>query len=166
MKRVFGYLLVALLLAVLVATGVQLRRVRQQQLAAVPTPEAPAWALGVATVRRARATSGFPSLALVKGDREVSVSSRIAGIVLEMGPREGESVVSGAPLARIDTRELEQSLAALEARQAAAVADAERRDSDAARSAKLRVEHSISESRADAAAAAARAARRHARSLT
>jgi RND family efflux transporter MFP subunit len=165
MRRLILYFIALLILAGLVAAGLRLRHQRQQQLAGVAAPTPAPWAVHTTIVARGRATAGFPALALVKGATEAGIASRLEGIILEMGPREGEKVEEGELLARIDTRELEDKLASLEAQRQAAVADAERKKRDARRAEDLFRDKGISESQVDEQRAAARAAQEQARSL-
>lgn len=165
MKKTLTYLLALLILAALVAGGLALRHQRSAQLAAVPPPTASPWAVSTAQVSKGRATRGFPSLALVKGANEVTVAAQLGGIVLEMGPREGERVNAGEPLARIDTRELEETLASLQAQRGGAVADAERKARDAQRALDLLETHTVSQSQVDQDRAAARSAEEQVHSL-
>ncbi len=165
MKNFLKYALVVLGIAALVVGGLKLRHQRQQALQSMPPPDAAPWAVRTATVQSGRATRGFPALALVKGQNEVNIAPRLEGIIQEMGPREGQSVAEGALLARIDTRELEDKLASLQAQRQAAVADAERKARDVQRSEELLKEKSISESQVDQQRAAARAAQEQVRSL-
>ncbi len=165
MKKVLLYALGAVVLAALVLGGVKLRQKRLAHLAELPPPAAAPWVLRTAEVRRGRATRGFPALAAVEGSREVAVSPRLQGIVLEMGPREGEHVEAGQLLATLDTRELEEKLAALEADLAAARAEAERKRRDYARALKLLKARNISESEVDARRSAAEAAAEKVKSL-
>ncbi len=165
MKKIILYLLAALIIAALVAGGIKLRHKRQQQLADAPTVEQSAWAVETAVVKRGRVTRGFPTLALLKGASEVAVAPRLGGIILEMGAREGERIKEGTVIARIDTRELEDKLASLEAQLAGAKVDAQRKARDARRVRKLLKDHSISESQADQTLSAARSAREKVHSL-
>ncbi len=165
MKRTLLYLLAILIIGALVAAGLKLRLQRQQELAALPPPEAAPWAVTTSPVTRGRATSGFPALALVKGANEAAVSPRISGIILEMPLREGEQVKKGTLLARIDTREMAQKLASLEAQLAGARADAERQERDTVRLSRLLKKRSISESQVDETRSAARSAREQVHSL-
>lgn len=114
---------------------------------------------------RGRATQGFLAVALVKGANEVAVAPRLAGIILEMGPREGQPVAAGDLLARIDTRELEDQIASLEAQYQGAIAEAERKERDADRTRELLAQRSISESQADQQRSDARSARERVNSL-
>lgn len=165
MKKTLTYLLALLILAALVAGGLALRHERSTQLAAMPAPTTVPWAVRTAQVTQGRATRGFPALALVKGANEAAVAPRLGGTILELGPREGQRVAADELLARIDTRELEDSLASLEAQRAAAVADAERKERDAQRSAELLKARGISESLADEQRTSARAAAEQVHSL-
>jgi membrane fusion protein, multidrug efflux system len=165
MRRVLVYSLTLVILAALVAGGLALRHKRLQELADLAPPAPAPWALRVADVSRGRATQGFPALALVKGANEVAVAPRIAGIILEMGPREGQPVAAGDLLARIDTRELEDQIASLEAQYQGAIAEAERKERDADRTRDLLAQRSISESQADQQRSDARSARERVNSL-
>lgn len=165
MKKSLTYLLALLILSALVAGGLALRQKRSAQLAAMPAPTTAPWAVRTAQVTQGRATRGFPALALVKGANEAAVAPRLGGTILELGPREGQRVAADEVLARIDTRELDDSLASLEAQRAAAVADAERKGRDAQRSTELLKARGISESLADEQRTAARAAAEQVHSL-
>jgi len=165
MKKALLYLFVVFCLAVLVVGGLKLRQQRQQGLAETAPPVTAPWAVRTATVTRGRATRGFPALSLVKGANEVDISPRLGGVILEMGPREGQAVSEGELLARIDTRELEDKMASLQAQRQGAIADADRKARDAQRVEELLKEKSISESQVDQQRAEARTAREQARSL-
>ncbi len=165
MKKPLLYLLALLILVALVVGGLALHHKRLADLAGMPPPTAAPWAVRTAPVIQGRATRGFPALALVKGANEAAVAPRLGGTILELGPREGQRVAEGELLARIDTRELEDTLASLEAQRAAAVADAERKERDAQRSTELLKAKGISESLADEQRTAARAAAEQVHSL-
>jgi len=165
MKKTFTYVIALLLLAFLVAVGLKQRQQRQHELATVARPEPAPWSVHTAVVARGRATRGFPALALVKGANEVTIAAQLGGILLEMDPREGQRVGAGALLARIDTRELEDTLASLDAQRRGAVADAGRKARDTQRGEALLKSHTISESQVDQERAAARAAEEQVRNL-
>lgn len=165
MKNKLLYLLVLLVLIVLVAGGLKLRQQRQQELARFEPPTPASWALQAVTVERGRATVGFPALALVKGANEVTVAAQLGGVVLAMGPREGQAVAEGDLLARIDTRELEDTLASLQAQRDGAAADAERKARDAQRALDLLKSQTVSQSQVDQERAAARSAEEQVHSL-
>lgn len=165
MKNKLLYFLTLLVLIALLVGGLELRHQRQQELAEVAAPVPAPWAVHTVTVRRGRATDGFPALALVKGANEVTVAAQLSGIILEMGPREGERVKAGQLLARIDTREQEDSLASLESQRDGAAADAERKARDAQRALDLLKSRTISQSQVDQARAAARSAEEQVHSL-
>ena len=158
MKNKLLYLITLLVLILVVAGGLKLRQQRQLELAQAAPPTAAPWAVHIDTVTRGQATRGFPALALVKGANEVTVAAQLGGIILEMGPREGERISAGVPLAHIDTREQEDTLASLQAQRDGAVADAERKARDAQRAQDLLKSHTISQSRVDQERAAARSA--------
>ena len=114
-KRWFVYAAVLLLAAVLVVAGLRLHRARLAAVANVAAPVPAPWALRTATVRRSSVERGFPVLATASAIREVTLTAQVAGRLLEMGPREGVKVRAGELLARIDTRELEEKHASLQA---------------------------------------------------
>ncbi len=129
--------LIVLVVVVVAVALVRLRMRRVHELAAVPPPAPAAWAVHVAPVRTGVATRGFPALATLTGSREVTLTGRISGTVMEMGPREGVRVHEGEVLARVDTRELEATIAAKEAQLAAAEAAATRATAEHAREQRL-----------------------------
>ena len=165
MKKIPFYLLALVVLAALILGALKLRQHRRQALAAEAPPTPAPWAVHTAAVTRGRATRGFPSLALVKGNNEVAIAPRLDGTILEMGPREGQRVAAGKLLARIDTRELEDKLASLEAELQGAAADVERKTRDAQRAGKLLKDHAISEADADQLRTAENTAREQMHSL-
>lgn len=161
-KRFVVLMVIAILV---IAGGVLLHRNRLQELEAVAAPGPAPWAVDTAIAKQGRATQGFPSLALVKGESDVAIAPRIGGIILEMAAREGERVDTGMVVARIDTREMQDKLASLEAQLAGAEADAQSKTRDARRATDLLKDKSISESQADQLQAAARSAQEHVTSL-
>lgn len=154
-----------LVLVVLVVGGLTLRRRRQAELANVAPPVLAPWAVRVASLTRGRVTRGFPALALLRGENEVALSPRLGAVILELGPRAGQRVDRGDLLARLDTQELTEQLASLEAQRLAAVSDAERRVRDARRAEELLASKILSKSEADERQATARSAQEQVRSL-
>ena len=98
---------------------------RLEALQRTPAMNEYPWALRSATVERQDLTVGFPVLARMESRSEVTISPQISGVIQQLGPREGQAVKKGWLLARIDTLELENSLAALKASLAGAKADAD-----------------------------------------
>ncbi|RMF87546.1 MAG: efflux RND transporter periplasmic adaptor subunit [Nitrospirae bacterium] len=137
LKKTFRTLLILLVAAGVAAALVRVRLRRMRQLAAVPPPAARPWAVHTAPVVRGTATRGFPALATLTASREITLTGQIAGTLVEMGPREGVRVHRGELLARVDTRELEATIAAKEARLAAAKAAAARATAEYAREQRL-----------------------------
>jgi len=126
-----------LLVAVVVVALVRVRMLRKQELASLPAPAVRAWAVHTAPVVAGVATRGFPALATLTASREITLTGQISGTVVEMGPREGVRVHKGEVLARVDTRELEATIAAKEAQLAAAKAAATRATAEHAREQRL-----------------------------
>ena len=110
----------ALVLAALGAGGFALHERRLQALKTVPTPEKYPWALRTATIKRHDLTVGFPVLATLSSQAEIAIIPQISGLIRKMGPREGEPVNKGQLLLELDTQELSNQLAALQASQQAA----------------------------------------------
>lgn len=126
LKKSLRILLILLVVVVVAALLGRVRMDRKRELAAVPPPALAAWAVHTAPIVVATATRGFPALATLTSSEEVTLTGQISGTLTEMGPREGVRVHKGELLARIDTRELEATIAAKEAQLAAAEAAATR----------------------------------------
>lgn len=112
--------LTIVVLAGLALGGFALHTQRLAALADTPPPERFPWALRTAVVAKSDLTDGFPVLATLKSRSEIAIIPQISGAILEMGPREGQPVAKGDMLVRIDTREMENELAALLASRRAA----------------------------------------------
>jgi RND family efflux transporter MFP subunit len=110
---IFGLSVAAL--AVLAMGGFLLHAKRVEALQQVPPPEQFPWALRTVPVVKQDLTAGFPVLATLQAQTEVSITPQISGVIREMGPREGQPVKKGSLLVQLDTRELENQLAALKA---------------------------------------------------
>ena len=84
-------------------------------LADVAAPAQAPWALHVVKLRKGTVSEGFPALATLSTQDEISIKPQISGVISAIGPRAGRKVKKGALLARIDTTEIENNLAALTA---------------------------------------------------
>ncbi len=98
---------------------------RLEALQRTPAMNEYPWALRSVRVDKQDLTVGFPVLARMESRSEVTISPQISGVIQQLGPREGQAVKKGWLLARIDTLELENSLAALKASLVGAKADAD-----------------------------------------
>ena len=137
LKKSLRTLLILLVVVIVAVALVRVRMVRKHQLAAIPAPATPAWAVHTAPVVVGVATRGFPVLATLTSNEEITLTGQISGTLTKMGPREGVRVHKGEVLARIDTRELEATIAAKEAQVAAAQAAATRATAEHAREQRL-----------------------------
>jgi len=109
------YLVVVASIAGLVYGAVYLRGVRAEQHAQVAPPAPAPWALHSANVTHETVTTGFMALAVKKADSEISITPQIAGTILSMGPREGQSFQPGTILAQIDATEINDEIAVAQA---------------------------------------------------
>lgn len=151
---------VAIIVVLLFVLVYRIREVRH-----VPAQEIAPWALDTAVVKASSVSRGFPVLATVMTKGEVTITAQIPGTVLKMGPREGVAVKKGDFLGRIDTRELEDKIAGLQAKLAAAKAEVARQQDELKREEKLFQEGGSSETALEARRTAAIAARNNARAL-
>jgi len=152
-------LLVFVAIVAAVAAGVLLRRARLRALAQVSPPEVAPWAVRSAVVQQGTVSRGFPVLAELVTSREITVTGQISGTILRMWPREGVAVRSGDLLAVIDTRELRENRAAIDAQLTAARAEARRQDDELARERALLAKGGSSETAVETLRTAALAAR-------
>lgn len=102
-------------LAALAYGGYRLHGDRVAALQQVSTAARFPWAMRTVEVARRELTTGFPVLATLHTQTEVSVTPQISGVIRQMGPREGEAVKQGDLLAQLDIQELINQLAALQA---------------------------------------------------
>ncbi len=116
MKRILGLVLA---LAVVLA-GVLAIRHKKQSLARLSPPEVPAVAVDVIPVRTGTVAASVKTVALIQSDTAATVSAQVAGALLEVRFREGDTVRKGEVMARVDARVLDDAVAAAEARVAAA----------------------------------------------
>jgi len=151
--------ILAVLGAVLVAAGlmaVRHKRVAEKNQAPMLVEIAPA--VQVAVVRRGTLESVEHVLGDVFGAEEADIAPRVSGEVREVLVREGDRVARGAVLARLDTQELDDAVAAAEADvEAARVAD-EAQAASASRDSVLYENHAISQEQWEHAEAARSAA--------
>ena len=100
----FGTLAVAGLLVV--------RHMRVVEKNRAPVLSEPATAVAVAAVRRGTLESADHILGEVYGADEADIASQVSGQVLDVPVREGAYVARGAVVARLDSRELDDAVAA------------------------------------------------------
>jgi RND family efflux transporter MFP subunit len=118
-KRIVG---IVVLLA-LVAAGIAVIRRKEQSLARAEPPARPAVPVHVALVRDGAVEGRIATVALVQSETAATVSAQVAGALLDVRFREGDSVRKGEVLARVDARVLDDAVSAAEARAAAARED-------------------------------------------
>lgn len=110
---------------------------RIQEIHNIPPQTLLPWALETTPVIEGVVTSGFPVLATVTTKGEITITAQTSGTIFKMGPREGVAVKKGAFLASIDTREIREQKASLQAKLEAAKADAKRQEDELTREEKL-----------------------------
>jgi len=149
----------AVLGAVLVAAGlaaVRHRRVVEKNQA--PVLAGPATAVRVAAVRQGTLESVDHVLGEVFGAEEAEIAPRVSGEVREVLVREGDRVARGAVLARLDTQELDDAVAAAEADVGAARVTREAQTASTSRDSVLFANRAISQEQWEHARAARSAA--------
>lgn len=139
--------------------------VRVREIKHVPHQDITPWALNNAEVTQGTVARGFPVLATVTTKGEVTITGQISGTILKMGPREGVRVKKGTFLTRIDTRELQDNIAGLQAKLQAAKAEFQRHKNELAREEKLYQEGGSSQTSLEAHRTAAIAAQNNMRAL-
>lgn len=110
-KRIF--MIVGAVLVVAALLAVRHKRVVEKNQA--PLVAEPATAVQVTAVRTGALESVDHVLGEVRGADEAEIAPRVSGEVREVLVREGDRVARGAILARLDTQELEDAMAATEA---------------------------------------------------
>ena len=104
--------------------------IRIKQVEHIPSQIITPWALNTAVAHEASVTDGYPVLATLITQGNVTLTAQIGGTLVSMGPREGIAVHTGSFLAQIDTRTIQDNLAGLKARLTAAQADMKRKNDE------------------------------------
>ncbi len=125
-KKIWHYLLVLVIFALLIVAGIKIHKKRIAKIANTPAESAAPWALHFAVVKACSVDLGFPGLAIVSTREELTIMPRISGRIIKMGPREGVKIKSGDLLVRIDTREIKDTINSLKAKYISAKAEAKR----------------------------------------
>lgn len=139
--------------------------VRTREVDTVASQELAPWALNTVQVSRGTVNRGFPVLATISTEGEITISAQLSGTILDMGPREGVKVKRGDFLAHIDTRELAENIAGLQEKLEAANAEVARQDDELAREEELFQQGGSSKTDLEARRTAAVAAQRNAGAL-
>lgn len=116
MKRILGLALVL----VIVLAGVLAIRHKKEGLARLAPPEVPAVAVEVVPVRTGAVGASVKTIALIQSGTAATVSAQVAGALLEVRFREGDTVRKGEVMASVDSRVLDDAVASAEARVSAA----------------------------------------------
>jgi len=149
--------------AILILISVVVIRVKEVEH--IPSQNKLPWALNTATAHRADVTRGYPVLAALLHQDDVTLTAQIGGTLTQMGPREGIAVKRGSFLAQIDTRTIQDEISGLQARLVAANADKIRKNEEYRREQKLMEAGGSSQSALDAWHTAAIAADNQVKSL-
>lgn len=155
MKRILGLVLV---LAIVLA-GVLAIRHKKATIARLSAPEIPAVSVDVVAVRAGTVAASLKTVALIQSATAATVSAQVAGALLEVRFREGDTVRKGEVMARVDSRVLEDSVASAEARVAAARQERTRQESIVARDTVLVANDALSKQAFEASQAQAEAAK-------
>lgn len=132
--------------------------IRIKEVEHIPAQNKTPWALNTAVARRASVTKGYPVLATLIHQGDVTLKAQIGGIITHMEPREGIAVKKGTFLAQIDTRTIHDEISGLQAKLTAAEADKIRRNEEYQREKHLMAAGGSSQSSLDAYHTAAIAA--------
>ena len=126
-KKRLKWIIAAAVVAIILISFVV---IRIKQVEHIPSQIITPWALNTAVVHEASVTSGYPVLATLLRDGDVTLTAQVGGTITSMGPREGIAVKNGTFLAQIDTRTIQDNIAGLKARLAAAKSDMVRKDDE------------------------------------
>lgn len=150
---------------VIVISMIILVIVRTREVHNIAEQELAPWALNSVRVTRGNVNRGFPVLATISTQGEITITAQTPGTILDMGPREGVAVKNGDFLARIDTRELAENIAGLQARLDAAKAEYTRQNDELQREEELFQHGGSSETAVEARRTGAVAAEKNAKAL-
>jgi RND family efflux transporter MFP subunit len=152
--------LLAITIAVIIVAGAAAAvSVKRRQLRNLPAPAQPALPVAAALVVRGSAFGIVSTTALLRADSASTVSAQAAGAILEMRVREGDRVLAGQILARIDARPLDDAVDAASARLVAAKRALAVQEAVFGRDTALRDGGAISQQAFDASAAQLESAR-------
>jgi len=126
-KRRLTWIITAAVTAVILISFVV---IRIKQVEHIPSQIITPWALNTAVVHEAPVTAGYPVLATLITQGNVTLTAQIGGTLTSMGPREGIAVIAGSFLAQIDTRTIKDNLTGLKARLEAVKADMTRKNDE------------------------------------
>ena len=155
MKRILGLVLV---LAIVLA-GVLAIRHKKASLAHLAAPQVPAVSVDVVAVKAGTVAASLKTVALVQSATTATVSAQVAGALLEVRFREGDTVRKGDVMARVDARVLEDAVASAEARVAAARQERTRLEAVVSRDTVLVANDALSKQAFEASEAQAEAAK-------
>ncbi len=125
-KRRLAWIAAAVVAVILISLVI----IRIKQVQHIPSQIITPWALNTAVAHEASVTDGYPVLATLITQGNVTLTAQIGGTLVSMGPREGVAVSKGSFLAQIDTRTIQDNLAGLKARLTAAQADMKRKNDE------------------------------------
>ncbi|WP_456381643.1 efflux RND transporter periplasmic adaptor subunit [Hydrogenimonas sp.] len=119
MKKTTKILIAVIAAAALAALGVRAIKHKKAEAAAIPTAKEYAAVVRTTVPVSGEVTLTLPALALVRNENDVAVTSKLSARVVAV-EKEGARVQKGAPLVRLDTRDLEAKADALQGQIAAA----------------------------------------------
>lgn len=150
----------------LIGAGLWLHFHRLHQAGASPPPEPMAWAVQTGAVELGTVTATLQSVATVEAPNTITLAPQIQGTVLAVGPRTGVAIKRGQLLVRIDARQTNRNIAALQQQRIAARANAEYAAKQQARIDAVLAEGGVSQAQADQARTASDAARASVQALS
>lgn len=155
MKRILGLALVV----VIVLAGVLAIRHKKQSLSRLSPPQAPAVSVDVVPVKTGTVAASLKTVALIQSGTAATVSAQVAGALLEVRFREGDTVRKGEVMARVDARVLDDAVASAEARVAAARQERTRQEAIVSRDTVLVANDALSKQAFEASEAQVEAAK-------
>jgi|YelNatPaOPRAMG01_1025707.scaffolds.fasta_scaffold00839_20 RND family efflux transporter MFP subunit len=126
-KKRLTWIITAIVIVIILISFVV---IRIKQVDHIPSQTITPWALNTALAHEASVSDGYPVLATLITQGNVTLTAQIGGTITYMGPREGIYVKAGSLLAQIDTRTIRDNISALKAKLVAAKADMMRKDAE------------------------------------
>lgn len=126
-KRQLTWIIAAVVVVIILISFVV---IRIKQVDHIPSQIITPWALNTAVVHDASVTDGYPVLATLITQGNVTLTAQIGGTLTSMGPREGIAVRAGSFLAQIDTRTIKDNISGLKARLVAVKSDMVRKNDE------------------------------------
>ncbi|WP_029521005.1 efflux RND transporter periplasmic adaptor subunit [Persephonella sp. IF05-L8] len=110
MKKKLKFVVVALIIILLIVTGIRLIKKRKEEIAHLPKPQVPTYIVKGSLVKKGSIFISDDFLGILKPVNTVNISSKISGYIKKIYVKVGEKVQKGQVIALIDAVEIEDQI--------------------------------------------------------